>query len=94
MSFHIHCDIVSFEGLAFSGEVTAIHALGVNGSLCILNNHAPLLAILCPCDVELVLSDDSRLVYPIEGGVLEVSRNVATIISDNFCQAKCKREEV
>jgi len=94
MSFHIHCDIVSFEGLAFSGEVSAIHALGVDGSLCILSNHAPLLAILCPCDVELVLADDSRVAYPIEGGILEVSRNVATIISDNFCQVKCRQAVV
>lgn len=94
MPFHIHCDIVSFEGLVFSGEVTEIHVLSTNGSLCILNNHAPMLAILCPCEVILVSSNDSRVTYAIEGGILEVSRNVATIISDNFCNARCANNKI
>ncbi len=89
-------DIVSPEGTLFSGEIDSIVVPGVNGSFEMLNNHAPIIAILGKGDVRLkgkgILIDNEvkdkftvkqgEVVLPINSGTVEMKNNHVIVLAE------------
>ncbi len=89
-------DIVSPEGVLFSGEVDSIAVPGVNGTFEMLNNHAPIVAILTQGDVRIkgndLLIDEEvqdkfkittgEVVLPIQSGTVEMKNNKVIVLAE------------
>jgi len=89
-------DIVSPEGVLFSGEVNSVVVPGVNGAFEILNNHAPIIALLDKGEVRIkgdkILIDEEvqdkfkittgEAVLPINSGTVEVKNNKVIVLAE------------
>ena len=75
-------DIISPDKELFSGEVKYVGVPGIDGSLGILNNHAPLITTLDTGDVLIRMEDGSEETFPVKGGVLEVLNNKVIILAE------------
>ena len=79
-------DIVTAEGLVYSGEADVVAAPGVDGQLGILPSHAPLLARLEPGGVT-IRSDGEEFDVALTGGFIEVLANRVVILASAAEQA-------
>ena len=89
-------DIVSPEGALFSGEIEAIVVPGINGAFEMLNNHAPIVAILTKGNVRIKGNDlkvekevadkfqieKSEIVLPINSGTVEMKNNKVIVLAE------------
>ncbi len=89
-------DIVTPEGALFSGEIEAIVVPGVNGTFEMLNNHAPIVAILTEGNVRikgqnLVVADEvankfkyeqNEIILPIHSGTVEMKNNQVILLAE------------
>lgn len=74
-------EILSPDKLIFSGEADAIQLPGLDGSLGVLKNHAPLISALEKGLVKITAGgQDSH--YEINGGVVEVFKNRVIVLSE------------
>lgn len=87
MSATMQLDIVSAEGLIFSGKVDRFFAAAANGEVGVLPHHTQLISILKPGEVRVVAGDETSYFY-VSGGVLEIQPDVATILADTAIRAK------
>ncbi len=81
MSKEFQVDIVSPDGLAWSGDAHLVIARTADGELGIMADHEPVMAAL----VQGVVSVDSaagRTKVDVEGGFLQVLNNQVTLITD------------
>lgn len=74
-------EILSPDKLIFEGEADAIQLPGKDGSLGILNNHAPIIASLKNGQVT-VTSNGNNQTFDINGGVAEVVKNRVIILAE------------
>jgi F-type H+-transporting ATPase subunit epsilon len=74
-------DIISPDKQIFSGEATYVGVPGVDGSLGILNGHAPMISTLKKGEI-LVKKADGEQRVAINGGVLEVLKNKVIILAE------------
>ena len=73
--------ITSVEQILFEGEVSAVNCPASEGELTILPNHSPLITRLSSGTIRVRNDKESRkLEFPVKHGLLEVSRNQATIL--------------
>ncbi|URJ29779.1 F0F1 ATP synthase subunit epsilon [Blochmannia endosymbiont of Camponotus sp.] len=83
-----HLTVVSIESQIFSGVVQKIQVVGIEGEMGIFPGHAPLLTSIKPGVLRIVkLCDDEEYVY-ISGGILEVQKNIVTILADTAIRAE------
>jgi F-type H+-transporting ATPase subunit epsilon len=76
-------DVSSPQKTLFEGEVCSVQCPGKDGLFQILENHTPMIAILTKGLVKYELpSDPCPYFIDIERGVLQVSDNVVTILSE------------
>ena len=90
-------EIVTPEAILFSSEVDAISVPGVHGEFQMLNNHAPVVAVLKAGEVKIQASNytikekfqnkfskdtDGKLSLTINSGTLELNDNKAIILAD------------
>lgn len=75
-------EIISPDKKLFEGEVSQVSLPGVDGSLGILNNHAPLISVLKTGTIRLKESDSRWLEFPVKGGVVEVFSNKVIILAE------------
>jgi F-type H+-transporting ATPase subunit epsilon len=75
-------DIISPDKALFSGEVKYVGVPGIDGSLGILNNHAPLITTLDNGEILIRKEDGQEELFPIKGGVLEVMNNKVIILAE------------
>ncbi len=89
-------DIVTPEGALFSGEIEAISVPGVNGTFEMLNNHAPIVAILTQGKIRikgnnLTVADEvagkfefsnNELILPINSGTVEMKNNKVIVLAE------------
>jgi len=89
-------DIVSPEGVLFTGEVDSIIVPGINGAFEMLNNHAPIVAILNKGDIRIKganISIDEEVqdkfqitsgeaVLPINSGTVEMKNNQVIVLAE------------
>ncbi len=74
-------DIITAEKVAYSGEVEALLAPGIEGELGILPHHAPLMTMLQPGEL-MVRKDGQETFLAVTGGFLEVMENRVSILAD------------
>ena len=75
-------EIVTPDGIAFTGELTACTAPGANGQFQILKGHAPFLATLKIGEIK-VQNNDGERILATSGGFLEVKDNSVSIIVES-----------
>jgi len=75
--------IITPEKELFSGEVTSVSLPGVDGSLGVLNNHAPLITVLKAGEVVVKNEENGEeKTFEVTGGVVEVNKNVVLILAE------------
>ncbi len=74
-------EILSPEKLIFKGKADSIQLPGKDGSLGILENHAPIIATLKQGVVK-VTNEGEETEFEIKGGVVEVVKNRVIVLSD------------
>ncbi|MGM9817640.1 MAG: ATP synthase F1 subunit epsilon [Paludibacteraceae bacterium] len=72
-------EILSPEGLVFTGEVLSVSVPGSYSAFTILKNHAPIISSLSKGVVSYVLDGEGEKEILIDGGFVEVDNNVVTI---------------
>ena len=74
-------DILTPDSTLFSGEATFGGLPGSDGSLGILNNHAPLVTTLKAGQV-VVRAEGGEQSFEVNGGSVEVLNNVVTVLAE------------
>ena len=72
--------VVSPEQVLFDGEATQVITRTTEGDIAFLADHAPFLGALAPGETRVYLPDGSVQRFDIEGGFVEVSNNVVSIL--------------
>ncbi|MCH2213822.1 MAG: ATP synthase F1 subunit epsilon [Flavobacteriales bacterium] len=75
-------DIITPDESRYSGEATAVTVPGIDGSLGILERHAPLITALKKGQVKVTESSGKETTFDIEGGVAEVKDNKVIILAE------------
>ncbi len=89
-------DIVSPEGVLFTGEVDSVVVPGINGEFEILNNHAPIISILDKGNIRIkgdnliieeevidkFIKGDYELSLSIQSGTVEAKNNKVIILAE------------
>lgn len=83
----IQVNIVSAEGLIYSGSVMMLFIPASTGEMGIAPRHAPLLTKLAPGEVRAQQPDGSILSFYITGGILEIQPNLVTVLADSALRA-------
>ena len=78
----MHLEIVTPDKKLFSGEAEIVSIPGNDGSLGILNNHAPLITTLRKGSIKITDKDKKVTEFPVNGGVVEVLKNQVIILAD------------
>ncbi len=75
-------EILTPEKKVFTGEAKAVRLPGVDGSLGVLNNHAPLITTLKKGDLVLTLPGGEKQTIAVKGGTVEVQNNKMIILAE------------
>ncbi|MGM9991502.1 MAG: ATP synthase F1 subunit epsilon [Candidatus Bruticola sp.] len=88
-----HLEIVTPDRRVFSGEVSQVSLAGVKGRMCILPNHAPLLALLQPGLIS--FSDTAgEHMLAAESGFVQVQNNNVSVLVDQVWSKEELPEEI
>lgn len=72
--------IAKVDETYFDGEADSLTVAGTSGEMTILSEHMPLVTTLKPSSEIIVRTSDGTKKFSIDGGVLEVRRDGATVI--------------
>ncbi len=75
-------EIITPDKSLFSGEAKALTMPGKDGSLGILENHAPLITSLKGGDIKVTDSSGKELLFTVTGGTAEVLNNQVLILAE------------
>jgi F-type H+-transporting ATPase subunit epsilon len=75
-------EIITPEQTLFSGEVTLVQLPGIDGSFEILNDHAPMIAVLGKGKIKAQDAQKQLQYFEIRGGVVEVLRNKVLVLAE------------
>ncbi|MBI1266055.1 MAG: ATP synthase F1 subunit epsilon [Cryomorphaceae bacterium] len=75
-------EILSPEKSLFVGEADYVYLPGADGSLGILNNHAPMITTLKAGVVKIRVEKGSEQEFQVNGGTVEVLNNKVTILAE------------
>ena len=75
-----HVDILTPEKSLFKGEATAVQFPGTEGLFQILTDHAPIMASLTQGTI-VIEGASGRTTVEIQGGVVEVSQNLVSVLA-------------
>jgi len=75
-------EIISPEATIFSGDVRRAKFPGKDGSFEVLNNHAPIVAVLKKGSIRLVDQQNQTTFYEINGGVVEMQKNKIIVLAE------------
>ncbi len=75
-------EIITPDKALFKGEAKGVTVPGIDGSLGILNNHAPLISALKAGKVKVTNADGQDEFFEINGGVAEVLNNKVIILAE------------
>ncbi len=78
----MNIEIVTPEKIIFTGEVDLVQFPGIDGLFEILNNHAPLIAVLGKGKIKIEDKDKNILFFNINGGVVEVLKNKVLVLAE------------
>lgn len=75
-------EIITPEKTIYNGTVNLVQMPGIDGSFEILNNHAPIIAVLKKGKVKIKGQNEKFEFIEIKGGVVEVLNNKIIILAD------------
>jgi len=75
-------DIITPDITLYSGEVSLIQVPGIDGSMEMLNSHAPLISILKKGKIKIIDLDKNQQFFDINGGVIEVLKNKVIVLAE------------
>ncbi|MEI6122494.1 MAG: F0F1 ATP synthase subunit epsilon [Bacteroidota bacterium] len=75
-------EIISPETTIFSGEVRRAKFPGKDGSFEVLNNHAPIVAVLKKGKIRLIDMQNQTTYYDVNGGVVEMQKNKIIVLAE------------
>jgi F-type H+-transporting ATPase subunit epsilon len=75
-------EIVTPDKKLFEGEAKSLTVPGSEGSLGILNNHAPMIASLKKGTVKITDASSKIHSFDIKGGVIEVLKNNVIVLAE------------
>jgi len=75
-------EIITPDVTLFSGEVSLIQVPGIDGSLEMLNNHAPIISILKKGKVKIIDKEKNQQWFDINGGVVEMQKNKIILLAE------------
>ncbi len=78
----MNIEIVTPEKTIFTGEVVLVQLPGIDGLFEILNNHAPLIAVLGKGKIKIVDKAENIQFFNINGGVVEVLKNKVLVLAE------------
>jgi F-type H+-transporting ATPase subunit epsilon len=73
-------ELITPEGIAYSGDAERLVVPGAAGELGILANHAPLISLLEPGETRLTDADGTVRRYATDDGFLQVRKNHALVL--------------
>ena len=73
-------ELITPEGIAFSGDAERLVVPGAAGELGILANHAPLISLLEPGETRLTDAEGTLRRYATDDGFLQVRKNHALVL--------------
>ncbi|HHU83729.1 MAG TPA: F0F1 ATP synthase subunit epsilon [Clostridiales bacterium] len=68
------------DGNAFNGECVRLVLRGDEGDLAIMANHTPIITGVKPCTAKIEIDENTSKSAHIDGGLLTVSENKATLL--------------
>lgn len=75
-------EIITPDNKLFEGEVKAVTLPGIDGSLGILDKHAPLISALGKGIIEITESGNTKKTFQVNGGVVEVLKNKVIVLAE------------
>ena len=75
-------EIITPEIALFTGEASFVYLPGSDGSLGVLNNHAPLISSLKKGTVRVTDNAGKEHKFDVQGGTVEVFNNKVIILAD------------
>jgi len=78
----MYVDIITPDQSLYSGDATALTVPGIDGSLGILERHAPLISALKKGQVKVIDGSGKETSFDIDGGVAEVKENKVIILAE------------
>lgn len=76
--------IASPDGNKFEGEAIKLDVRGVEGELAIMAGHIPFVTSVVKSNCTVWLDDETKKDAKLNGGLLTVENNTATLISGSF----------
>ena len=78
----MHVEVITPEKQVFAGEAKVVSLPGSDGSLGILDNHAPLITTLREGTVKVTEAGGQVHELSVKGGTVEVLNNKVTILAE------------
>lgn len=74
-------NIITPEDTLYEGDVKSVQLQGTDGKFQLLNNHAPIISALTKGKVKITDMNDQSIVFEINGGLIEMSKNKIQILA-------------
>jgi F-type H+-transporting ATPase subunit epsilon len=75
-------EIVTPDTTIYTGECTLVQLPGMDGSLEIMNNHAPLISVLKKGKIKVEDRQKQVQFFEVNGGVVEVLKNKILVLAE------------
>lgn len=75
-------EIITPDATLFEGQCKYASFPGTDGSLGVLDNHAPLITTLQEGSVKIVDANDKETLFDVKGGVVEVMNNKVIVLAE------------
>ena len=76
--------ISSPDGDIFREKVRFLSLRGAEGDLAVMAGHTPFVTTVKPCDVKILLEDETEKIGKTDGGILTVGSDMVTLLSGSF----------
>jgi F-type H+-transporting ATPase subunit epsilon len=78
----MHIEIITPDATLFQGEATYVFLPGSDGSLGIMNNHAPLISSLKKGTLRIKDQSGKEMKFDVNGGTVEVMKNKVVVLAE------------
>jgi F-type H+-transporting ATPase subunit epsilon len=78
----MHIEIITPDTTLFQGEATYVFLPGSDGSLGVMNNHAPLISSLKKGTLRVQDANGKEMKFEVNGGTVEVLNNKVVVLAE------------